>query len=120
MNVYDQSHNLAQAIKESEEFKQYDALKKQVEANPELSQMLKDFQTKQFEAQAKQMMGEQLGPEYMAQVQQLYSIMMRNPLAMQYLEAQMRFSIMMNDVYKIIGEAIGMGDIAAGMAGMNS
>ena len=32
MNVYDQAHGLAQAIKASEEFKQYDALKKQVDA----------------------------------------------------------------------------------------
>lgn len=28
MNVYDQAHGLAKAIKESEEFKQYDQLKK--------------------------------------------------------------------------------------------
>lgn len=118
MNVYDQAHGLAQAIRESEEFKQYDALKKEVDANPELSKMLKDFQAKQFEAQAKQMMGEQPGAEYMAQVQQLYAIMMRDPLAMRYLEAQMRFSIMMNDVYKIIGEAIGMGDLTQAMTGM--
>jgi hypothetical protein len=42
--------------------------------------------------------------------------MMRDPLAMQYLQAQMRFSIMMNDVFKIIGEASGMGDMS-GMMG---
>ena len=56
MNVYDQAHGLAQAIRESEEFKQYDSLKKTVEENPELSQIVKDFQAKQFEMQAKQMM----------------------------------------------------------------
>ena len=51
------------------------------------------------------------GPEYMTQVQQLYGIMMKDPLTAQYMEAQMRFSLMMNDVYKIIGEAIGVGDL---------
>lgn len=111
MNVYDQAHNLSQAVKESEEFKQYDMLKKQIDANPELAQVVKDFQAKQFELQAKQMMGEQMGPEYMTQVQQLYGIMMKDPLTAQYMEAQMRFSLMMNDVYKIIGEAIGVGDL---------
>ena len=111
MNVYDQAHNLSQAVKESEEFKQYDMLKKRIDANPELAQTVKDFQAKQFELQAKQMMGEQMGPEYMAQIQQLYGIMMKDPLTAQYMEAQMRFSLMMNDVYKIIGEAIGMGDL---------
>jgi cell fate (sporulation/competence/biofilm development) regulator YlbF (YheA/YmcA/DUF963 family) len=117
MNVYDQAHNLAQAVKESEEFKQYDALRKQVDANPELSQMMKDFQSKQFEMQAKQMMGQQPDTGYMSQVQQLYTIMMKDPLAMQFLEAQMRFSVMMNDVYKILGDAMGIGDLTAGMAG---
>ncbi len=117
MNVYDGAHNLAQAVKESEEFKRYDSLKKQLDGNPELSKMLKDFQAKQFEVQAKQMMGEQPGAEYMEQIQQLYAIMMRDPLAMQYLEAQMRFSLMMNDVYKIIGDAIGVTGDLMGMAG---
>ena len=59
MNVYDQAHGLASAIKASEEFKQYDALKKQIDANADLSKMLKDFQAKQLEFQTKQMMGEQ-------------------------------------------------------------
>ncbi|MGN1142975.1 MAG: YlbF family regulator, partial [Anaerovoracaceae bacterium] len=112
MNVYDQAHGLAQAIKASQEFIQYDALKKQVDANPELAAMVKEVQAKQFELQAKQMMGEQMNAEMMAQAQQLYAIMMRDPLAMQYMEAQMRFSLMMNDVYKIIGEAVGIGDMA--------
>ncbi len=116
MNVYDQAHGLAQAIKASGEFKEYDALKKQVDANPQLSQMIQDVQRQQFELQAKQMMGEQPDSEAMAKMQQLAAIMMRDPLAMQYLQAQMRFSIMMNDVFKIIGEASGMGDMS-GMMG---
>lgn len=116
MNVYDQAHGLAKSIKESQEFIQYDALKKQVDANPQLSQMIQEVQAKQFELQAKQMMGEQVDSDAMAQVQQLAAIMMRDPLAMQYMQAQMRFSLMMNDVYKIIGDAVGMGDMA-GMMG---
>ena len=116
MNVYDQAHGLDKSIKESQEFIQYDALKKQVDANPQLSQMIQEVQAKQFELQAKQMMGEQVDSDAMAQVQQLAAIMMRDPLAMQYMQAQMRFSLMMNDVYKIIGDAVGMGDMA-GMMG---
>lgn len=112
MNVYDQAHGLAQAIRSSQEFIQYDALKKQVDENPQLAEMVKEVQEKQFEMQAKQMMGEQMDQDIMSQAQQLYSIMMRDPLAMQFMEAQMRFSLMMNDVYKIIGEAVGIGDMA--------
>lgn len=111
MNVYDQAHGLAKAIKESEEFKQFDRTKKLVAQNPELDKMLKDFQQKQFELQAKQMMGEQLTPELMASVQELYGIVLKDPLAAEHLQNEMRFSIMMKDVYQIIGEATGMGDL---------
>lgn len=111
MNVYDQAHGLASAIKASEEFKQYDALKKQIDANADLSKMLKDFQAKQLEFQTKQMMGEQPNAEDMAGIQQLYTIMAADPLTSQYLQAEMRFSLMMKDVYGIIGEAIGVSDL---------
>lgn len=120
MNVYDQAHGLAQAIKGCEEFKQYDKLKQQVDANPELAQQVKDFQAKQLELQARQMAGEQMGPEYMSQMQQLYAIMTRDPLLAQYLEAQMRFSLMMNDVYQIIGEAIGLSGMEELLKGQRS
>ena len=49
MNVYEEAHRLAQAVKESEEYKQYDALKKTVESNPELDKMIKDFEMKQIQ-----------------------------------------------------------------------
>ena len=111
MNVYDQAHNLARAIKESEEFKQYDYLKKVIDQNEELSKMVKDFQAKQFELQAKQMMGEEMSPEMMQGVQDLYQIMTKDPTAAQYMQAEMRFSLMMNDVYKILGEVMGLGNM---------
>jgi len=109
MNVYNEAHNLARAIRESEEFKQYDAVKKDVAERPELSAMLNDFQAKQFEMQAKLMMGEAEHPDINAQIQELYNIMMKDPMSAQYLQCEIRFSMMMNDVYKILGEVIGMG-----------
>lgn len=111
MNVYDQAHSLAKAIKESEEFKQYDYLKKVIDQNEELSRMVKDFQAKQFELQAKQMMGEEMSPDMMQSVQELYQIIMTDPTAAQYMQAEMRFSLMMNDVYKILGEVMGLGNM---------
>lgn len=74
MNVYDQAHQLATAIKESEEFKHYDASKKEIEANPELDQAMKDFVKKQFEFQTQQMMGNEISPEMMRQLQDRKSV----------------------------------------------
>lgn len=109
MNVYDQAHSLATAIRESEEFKQYDQQKKIIEANPQLNESIKDLMKKQMELQAAQMMGQQVSPETFQQIQQLSAIMMQDPSAAQYLQCHMRFSMMMADVYKIIAETADLG-----------
>ena len=109
MNVYDQAHQLATAIKESEECKQFNDVRKKVEANPELDAAIKDFMKKQFEFQASQMMGQELDQEEFAKLQQLSAVLMQDPLTSQYFQNQMRFSQMMSDVYKIIGDAADFG-----------
>ena len=73
--------------------------------------MMKDFQQKSMEVQLKQMSGEQPSPEDMQKIQQLYSIVAMDPLAANHMQNEMRFSIMMKDVYEILGEAIGQGDL---------
>ncbi len=113
MNVYDEAHGLARAIKESQEFKHYSELREKVEANESVNEMLKNFQQKQMELQAKAMMGEELGEEFQTTLQNLYGILAKDPLAAEYLQAEMQFSMMMNDVYKILGEAIGVNMSAA-------
>jgi cell fate (sporulation/competence/biofilm development) regulator YlbF (YheA/YmcA/DUF963 family) len=110
MNVYEQAHSLAAAIKESEEFKQFDALRKQVEANPDLNAMIKDYEKRQIQFQTKQMTGEMTQENMQQQMSDLYAVVMKDPLAAQYLQAQMRFSVMMADVYKILGDAMGIGN----------
>ena len=109
MNVYDQAHKLAQAIRESEEFKQFDATQKQIKANPELDQAINDFMKKQLELQTAQMMGQETDPNAFQQMQQLSVVLMQDPLAANYLQCQMRFSVMMADVYKIVGEVADFG-----------
>ncbi|MGI6731278.1 MAG: YlbF family regulator [Anaerovoracaceae bacterium] len=106
MNVHDHAHNLARALKESPEYKNYMEMKAKASENSELASMLNDFQAKQFEIQKSQMFGEELGPEMMEQVQSLYQILMKDPVAAQYLQAEISFSLLVNDIYSILGEAI--------------
>ena len=116
MNVYEESHRLSQAIKESEEYKQYMNLKAKIDENPELAKKVNDFIEKQFELQAQQLINkEEANSEKMAQemanLQELSRILMTDPLAAEYLQAQVRFSIMMNDVYKILSDVISVGNV---------
>lgn len=106
MNPHDKAHELANAIKESEQFKEYLRLKEEVGKNPDLTEMVNDFQEKQFELQRMQMSGQEMGPDMMQQVQNLYGILMKDPLAAQYVQAEVQFSLMVNDVYNIIAEAV--------------
>ena len=52
-----------------------------------------------------------LRPDMNQQIQNLYQIIVKDPMAAQYMQAEMRFSLMMNDVYKILGEVMGLGNI---------
>ena len=109
MNVYDQAHQLAKAISESEECKQFNDVRKRVEANPELDNAIKDFMKKQFAFQAAQMTGQEVSQEDFMQLQQLSAVLMQDPLTSEYFQCQMRFSTMMSDVYKIIVDTADFG-----------
>ncbi|MCR5481530.1 MAG: YlbF family regulator [Clostridia bacterium] len=108
MNVYDQAHMLVRAIKECEEYKQYQAAKEKAFENEYVSKMISDIQEKQIPLQAAQMMGQEIDPEAMKEVQALYAAVMTDPLAAQYMQCEVRFSLMMNDVYKILAETLGL------------
>lgn len=108
MNVYDEAHNLARAIKESNEFIEFDKLKKQVDQDEQLSSMLKDLQEKQMQIQTAQMTGQEPDAELVSQMQSLTAMVATKPLAAQYMQAVSTFSIMINDVLGIIGEATGV------------
>ena len=109
MNVYDEAHKLTQAIKDSEEYRQYQAAKEKIKGNAQLEQTLNDFKAKQIALQTKQMMEGQMDQEAMAQIQQLSMVLMQDPLAAEYLQCEMRFSLMINDIYQILAEVIDLG-----------
>ena len=106
--VHDKARELAAEIKNSAEYREYVAMKAKVEQNPELTASLNDYQEKQFEMQRRQMLGEDLGSDWMGQMQSLYAILARDPLAAEYLQAQMRFALIVNDVYGILADVVKM------------
>lgn len=109
MNVYEEAHRLAQAVKESEEYKQFAEMQKIVDQKPETRQMIENLQRMQTEQQMKQMMGEDVGQELMQEIQSLMQIVAADPQAAQYLQVATRFGVMMQDVYKILGDVIDIG-----------
>ena len=105
-NPYDKARELSIAIKESQEYKDYLLAKEKASENQELVTSLNDYQEKQFELQNKTMLGEEIGSDIMQQMQNLYQILSRDPAAAAYLQAQIRFAMMVNEVYRTIGEVV--------------
>lgn len=108
MNVYDEAHNLARAIKESNEFLEFDKIRKEIDQDKEVSEMIAEMQKLQLEIQTAQLSGKQPEQDVMNRVQSLSTMMATKPLAAKFLQAEAAFSVMMNDVFSIIGEAMGM------------
>jgi cell fate (sporulation/competence/biofilm development) regulator YlbF (YheA/YmcA/DUF963 family) len=109
MNVYDEAHALARALKESPEYNTYISLKEKVSENDDLSASINDFQAKQFQLQAQQVLGGEMGADMMEQIQSLYQILLRDPLAAEYMQAEFAFTRLVSDVYGILGEVIRLG-----------
>lgn len=106
MNVYDEAHSLARAIRESNEFKEFDRMRIEVDNDKECSDMLKELQELQMQLQAAQLTGQSPDQNLFQRFQSLSTMAATKPLAAKYLQAQAAFSVMINDVFGIIGEAM--------------
>ncbi|MBQ4505727.1 MAG: YlbF family regulator [Firmicutes bacterium] len=103
-NVYDIAHELARSLKETDQFKNYEAARKKLEGNDALSKMIADLQEKSMQMQARMMSGDKPSDEEMQQYQSLYAIVLQDPLASEYLQTEMAFSQIISDIYGIIAE----------------
>lgn len=106
MSVYDLAHQLAQAVCESEEYQLFIQAKEKIMADEASYKRVTDFQNKQWEIQQAQMYGEEISGEKQQELESLYSLLSLNAITRDYLEAEFRVSRMINDVQKILGEAI--------------
>lgn len=106
MNVYDAVNNLARAIKDSNEYKEYKEVKERIVKEPQLKAQIDEFEKIRYEEQLLAMQGEKQSEEKMAKLQELYKILVQNPDVKEYFDKEVKFNVMIADVNKIIGEAI--------------
>jgi cell fate (sporulation/competence/biofilm development) regulator YlbF (YheA/YmcA/DUF963 family) len=106
MSTYETAQKLAQEIQESEEYLAFIGAKEKIKSDESNYKMIRDFQLKQFEIQQGQLFLLEISEEKQQELERLYSLLSLNPAARQYLEAEFRISRLVNDVQKIIGDAI--------------
>jgi len=106
MNVYDEAHRLAKAIRDSEEYKDYIDRQGKIMAYENNKKMVDDFRVKAMEVQMEQLSGKEVSEEKLEQLRKLQDILMLNPDIKDFFISEMRFSQMITDVYKILEDAI--------------
>ena len=106
MNIYDTANKLASEMKETEEYKAYKAAKDNLESNAEIKNKMQEFDKLRVEAQKAMLKGESNSNELSVKLQNLYTELYQDEVAKNYLESEMRFSVMVTDINKIISEAI--------------
>lgn len=114
MNVYDKTHELARALKVSEEVVEYKKAQDRVNSNPSNKKMVEDYRKIQIEAYTLQMQGKQPSKEDMERMNKLIGIINLNSEVREFLEAEMKFSRMWEDIMKILGDAAGV-DFSMGL-----
>lgn len=106
MNIYDKAHELARLLKNSPEVNEYKKMMDKIKENEENKKIIEDLRKKEFEVYSKQLQGVQITKEEMEAINNLYGIVQHNSVIREYLEAERRFSIMWQDIIRILGEAV--------------
>ncbi|CAB3390966.1 YlbF family regulator [Kyrpidia spormannii] len=106
MNPYDYAHGLARALRESEWYRNLKEAKKRLEADPEAWRMAHDIRRRTVELQLKAMGGQTVTTEEQEQLRKLQEVAMLHPAVRAYLEAESRLSVVMDDIQRILAEAI--------------
>ncbi len=106
MNIYDTANQLAQEIKQSEEYVNYKMAKQALNLNTTLKEKMAQFEQKRYEIQLAVMQtGKQDEAQY-KEMQYLYAELVEIDYAKKFFEEETKFNIVIADVNKIIGEAI--------------
>ena len=108
MNPYDQAHTLARALKESEEYREYQRLREAAYESDTNRALLDEYKRLQFRLQAKMAAGENMPEEDFQRLQQIGTLLQFNQDVSAYLLAEFRFQRMLSDIFKILADVAGV------------
>ncbi|MGI6152402.1 MAG: YlbF family regulator [Christensenellaceae bacterium] len=109
MNAYDKAHELARDIKETQEYKDYIAVRDEVYEDEQNKRMIRDYKKLNFELQTIYMAGKEPAEEDAAKLQKMGEVLQFNPKITEFFAKEYKFNTLVSDIYKIIGEACDIG-----------
>lgn len=109
MSVYSTAHKLAREIKNSDEYSEYKEVRTKIMDDEKSKEMLRDYQKEQMKVQSKKMSGEELTEEDKEKLENLRNIIEINSDIKNYLEAEYRVSVLLNDLQEILFSDLELG-----------
>ncbi len=106
MNVYDCANDLAKALKESHELKKLKEAKVELKKDPKSEELVNDFIKLYYEIGFAKYQNQEVDKEKEEKMQKLSSLLSLNMAATEYVNAFMRFQMMMGDVNKAIEDVV--------------
>ena len=106
MDPYQKAKELVEAVKSSNQVKEYLSIKEEVYKDDSCKELIKEFRDKQVEVQSLLMQGQEADNEKMEKLQSLYQILVSNPKVKDFFDKEIQFDELLADLYKIIGEGV--------------
>jgi cell fate (sporulation/competence/biofilm development) regulator YlbF (YheA/YmcA/DUF963 family) len=106
--IYNKAHELAKALKTSEEYRAFSQAKVAVAADAEAKKMVKAFLQKKTELDYAHLAGKE-DKAKMEQLQQMFAVLSYNKTAKGFVETYVRLQQIMADVSKILGDVVAEG-----------
>lgn len=106
MNFYDKIHALVKDLKDTPEYVNYMAIKSKVKSDVQLAEKIRSFRERQRAEQLKYINGTQMDEATKNDLQQQYSLIIQNPLAVEFFQAEIKLDVLLADMQKILGEGL--------------
>lgn len=106
MNVYDCANELAKAMRESHELKKLKEANELLAKEPETKKLVDEFLQLNQEVEIAKYQGQEAPAEKTEKIKNLYNLLALKSEAMEYLNAFMRFQMMMADITKSINDVV--------------
>ena len=103
---YDKAHDLAHAMRESEEYKELMAAQEALKADAVAAALVRTFMAQQMQWEYAKLSGAPEADELQKKQEEMMPQIQESAAAAAYLQEQMRWSQISNDIYKIISEPI--------------
>ena len=114
MNIYDKFNELAAELKVNPDVVAFREAVLKIQADETKSKMLDDFRKIQIAAYTESVENGKVTDDTTEKMQNFASIIKANPDINEYLQAEVRFSILFEDMMKIINDSVGVDVIGSG------